>query len=283
MQLIDTALCEDIIDGKDVTSDEFISDNVEVFGWIEARSESIVSGLDVTEAVFKRLDSNIEIENLTSNGDSVQPGQRVQTVSGRAHAVLSAERTALNFLCHLSGIATQTAEFIRVTRKWNTEILCTRKTTPGLRALEIAAVENGGGRAYRTNLSSEILLKDNHLSIAGGLNAVAARLKDLRDESPERAEAVLQTGKVEVSTLEELGAAVKMGWRNVLLDNFTPAMAKDAVRLWGKKLKLEISGGVDRNNIIDYASSGVHAISVGALTHSVKAADFALEVEGRES
>jgi nicotinate-nucleotide pyrophosphorylase (carboxylating) len=281
--LIRTALAEDLPDNRDLTSELFIEDTMEGVGWVEARDQAIVSGIEVCAAVFREVDPTVETTVINSNGTHVQRSDRVLKVWGRAASMLRAERTALNFLTHLSGIATRTHEYVEATQTWGTQILCTRKTLPGLRDLEIAAVKHGGGHAYRTNLADAVLVKDNHLNIIGGLPAVQARLVTLRRQDPQSLEYALADGKIEVTSLEGLEEVVKMGWKQILLDNFAPRDVAEAVQRWGKDVYLEMSGGVNRTNLEQYARTGVHAISVGALTHSAKAADFSLECEWRRT
>jgi nicotinate-nucleotide pyrophosphorylase (carboxylating) len=281
--LIREALAEDILAGRDVTTDTFTEFDIQAFSWIEARESAVVSGLTVAADVLRTVDDTLELTPLVEDGASVGPMQRVLEIRGRMVSILKAERTALNFLCHLSGIATRTREFVAIARPYGTQILCTRKTTPGLRDLEVAAVRHGGGDAYRTNLSDAVLLKDNHLGVLGGMEGVRWRLAELERATPGSAAAVLRKGKVEADTPEELAAAVEMGWRQILLDNFSVAEARAAAQAWGKVAYLEVSGGVNAGNIRDYAATGVQAISIGALTHSSKATDFSLETERRPS
>jgi nicotinate-nucleotide pyrophosphorylase (carboxylating) len=279
--LIRAALAEDLTNERDLTTDFFVPENTTSKGWIEARVHGVVSGVQVVEAVFKTVDDSLSIEHLVSDGEEVKPLAHLLNMTGRATSILRAERTALNFLCHLSGIATLTSQFVERTRQWHTQILCTRKTTPGLRELEVAAVRHGGGEAYRTNLSDAVLLKDNHLEIIGGMSGVERQLHEMKRKDRQAAEHLLAAGKIEVSSLEEIEHAHAMGWRQMLLDNFAVADVATTVRHWGNKISLEVSGGVNLENVADYAATGVQAISIGALTHSAKAMDFSLEVEGR--
>jgi len=278
-QLIRAALDEDIVGGRDMTSDLFVESGVTGTAWIEAREEAVVSGLGVVSAVFAGVDPAIRTKLLVGDGALVSRLQHVMDISGPASSILQAERTALNFLTHLSGVATHTRKFVDATRKWNTKILCTRKTLPGLRALEIAAVRHGGGEAYRTNLSDAVLIKDNHLGILGGLKDVRRRVEEVRRRDARAAEDLLNSGKIEVSSLDELAEAQAMGWKHVLLDNFTPTDVATAVKRFGQDVYLEMSGGINLSNVVEFAATGVHAISIGALTHSSRAVDFSLEVE----
>jgi nicotinate-nucleotide pyrophosphorylase (carboxylating) len=278
-QFIRVALDEDIDKNRDMTSDLFVDPTITGTAWIEAREDAVVSGLSVVASVFAAVDTSVRTKALVSDGARVEPLQHVMDIAGPASSIMKAERTALNFLTHLSGIASHTRKFVNATRQWNTTILCTRKTLPGLRALEVAAVRHGGGDAYRTNLTDAVLIKDNHLGILGGMSGVRQRLDQMRRTDPQALDALLATGKIEASSLEELAQAVEMGWTQVLLDNFSPAEVAEAVQKFGKRAFLEMSGGVKLSNAVEYAATGVHAISIGALTHSSKAADFSLEVE----
>ena len=281
--LILVALTEDLPGSRDLTTELFIEDSIAGEAWVEAREQAVVSGIEACAAVFHEVDPAVKTTVIATDGTQVQRSDRVLKVVGRAASILRAERTALNFLSHLSGIATRTREYVEATQTWGTEILCTRKTLPGLRDLQIAAVKHGGGTAYRANLAEAVLVKDNHLSIAGGLPGIQRRLKVLQKQDPPSYEFALMDGKIEVTTLEGLEDAVKMGWKHILLDNFAPKEVAEAVRRWGKDAYLEVSGGVNRTNLEHYARTGVHAISVGALTHSAKAADFSLECEWRRT
>lgn len=278
-QLIRRALDEDLARNRDLTSELFIDPHVKGTAWIEAREEAVVSGLSVVAAVFAAIDPEIQTKPLVADGDRVVCLQRVMDVRGPAVSIMKGERTALNFLTHLSGVATHTRKFVDATRRWKTTILCTRKTLPGLRALEVAAVRHGGGDAYRTNLSDAVLIKDNHLGILGGMGGVKEKLEVMRRTDARAADKLLAEGKIEASSLAELVAAVDLGWKQVLLDNFTPADVATAVKEYGDKAFLEMSGGVNLSNAAEFAVTGVHAISIGALTHSSRAVDFSLEVE----
>jgi nicotinate-nucleotide pyrophosphorylase (carboxylating) len=282
-ELIRDALAEDLPTGYDVTSECFVPSSARGVGWIEAREEVVVSGLGVAAKVFRAVDSLVDVRLLVADGAHLSPLQRAMELGGSFRSILTAERTALNFLGHLSGIATRTREFVDAVAAWGTKILCTRKTTPGLRSLEMAAVRHGGGDAYRTNLSDAVLLKDNHEGILGGMEEVRAHIERLRREDPKGVERILRFGKIEASTLDDVAEAVGMGWRQILLDNFGPADVTEAVRKWGKNVFLEVSGGVNLSNVNEYAATGVHAISIGAITHSARAADFSLEVQWRRA
>ena len=279
--LIRAALAEDLVNGVDITTDNFIRPGVIGKGWIEAREDGILSGLEVAKEVFKIMDEALDIQLVVKEGTRVRRGEHVLEAKGNLSSVLKAERTALNFLCHLSGVASITYKYVEAVKECGTQILCTRKTTPCLRSLEIAAVKHGGGNAYRTNLSDSILLKDNHIGILGGASSVKSRLDELAKQGQVNVKHLIEGGKIEVSTIDEVNEAVEMGWRQILLDNMAPREVRVAVDQWGKRIFLEVSGGVNLTNIKDYAATGVHAISIGAITHSSPAMDFSLEVEWR--
>ncbi|MBU1985144.1 carboxylating nicotinate-nucleotide diphosphorylase [bacterium] len=280
-EVICTALAEDLIGNCDLTSDHFVPADTVGNGWIEAREEAVVSGLEATVAVFRAVDADLSLRILVSDGALVHAADRVLEIHGSAGSILRAERTALNLLCHLAGVATATRAFVKATAEYGTRILCTRKTTPGLRILEVAAVHLGGGDAYRTNLSDSVLLKDNHIGMLGGMSGVRARLEQIKSEDPNLAARLVSEGKIETATMDDIAAAVELGWRQILLDNFPVSEVQTAVRRWGDRVFLEVSGGVSLANVREYAATGVHAISIGAITHSSRAMDFSLEVEWR--
>ncbi|MFZ5432626.1 MAG: carboxylating nicotinate-nucleotide diphosphorylase [Calditrichota bacterium] len=280
-RLVQVALAEDLVNGVDATSDCLIPKSAVGNGWIEVREPATVSGLMAAEAVFRAVDTAVQVKLAVQDGMPVAPQDHVMEISGPAISILKAERTALNLLCHLSGVATATNAVVKIAEPWGTRILCTRKTTPGLRFLEVMAVRHGGGGAYRTNLTDSVLIKDNHLGIVGGMDGVADRINALRQSNPARAAQLLEEGKIEAGSLDEVRRAVAMGWRQILLDNFTPDQVREAVEQFGKAAYLEVSGGVTLANIADYAATRVHAISIGAITHSSRAIDFSLEVEWR--
>ena len=204
-------------------------------------------------------------------------------VTGNLRAILRGERTALNFLCHLSGIATLTAEFARATEGRSVEILGTRKTSPGLRALEVEAIRSGGGDCYRDSLQSAVLIKDNHLAVLGGLPGLAERLSELAREASDTYRDIIERGKLEVTSIEELKEGIQLGFTSFLLDNFHVSQVEQAVKVAPKNIQLEVSGGVNLQNVQAYARTGVHAISIGALTHSAPSLDLSLEIDKRQS
>lgn len=269
--LVRQALAEDRGRG-DATSAATITAGTRARGTIVAKADLVVAGLDVAAEVFRQCDPRTVFEVRWGDGSRVQPGDVVAMVSGDAHALLEAERTALNFLQRLSGIATLTAKFVAAARGGIT-ILDTRKTTPGFRALEKYAVRTGGGTNHRQRLDDGILIKDNHKRLAGGVAAAAARaMQDARGLPVE----------VEVETLDELDEALRAGAPRVLLDNFTTYDIREAVKRIDGRAEIEISGGVTLERIPELATTGAQFVSIGALTHSAPAADLSFELEPAE-
>ncbi|MBL0060281.1 MAG: carboxylating nicotinate-nucleotide diphosphorylase [bacterium] len=273
-EIIRLALEEDLASGVDVTTDWLVDPSLVGEAWIEAREDAIIAGIETVRDVFAAVDPDVLVTPLCEDGARVRPLNRVVSIYGKATSILKAERTALNFLTHLSGVATKTAELVEVTRPYGTKIWCTRKTTPGLRRLEVEAVRAGGGDTYRDSLFAKVLIKDNHLSIIGGIDSLAKRLVGDPDASLNLAD-----GKIEVASLYELELAIKMGWKQILLDNFAPEQVREAVERFSKDVSLEASGGITAENIREYAATGIEAVSIGQLTHSVRSVDFALEVD----
>lgn len=271
-ELIAAALAEDLGPG-DVTSAYFIAAASAGTAQIVAKEEGIVAGVEVAAAVFGRVDAALRVEVVVAGGRPVVARETVIRVAGAVRSILAAERVALNFLGRLSGIATQTWSFVEAVSGTGAKILDTRKTTPGWRALEKAAVVAGGGRNHRFGLYDAVLVKDNHLAAVGGWQEFAAKLARLKAERPElRVE-------VEADHLEQVRALVGMpGVDVILLDNMTPAMMREAVALGCGRVQFEASGGVSIATVRAIAETGVDFISVGAITHSAPALDYSLEL-----
>ncbi len=269
---IDAALREDIGDG-DLTTDFFVSKNQQATARIVAHERAIVAGTETAAEVFRRVDSATEMTVLRRDGSEVNPDETVIELRGPARAILKAERVALNFLQRLSGIATMTRKFVDAAASEHVKILDTRKTTPGLRALEKAAVVAGGGANHRFGLFDMVLLKDNHLIVSAGFAAVAKAVQKFRETRPNvRIE-------VEADALEQVRSFLQVdGIDVILLDNMKPAQIREAIALGKDKVKFEASGGVTLKNIRQIAATGVDYISIGALTHSPRAIDFSLEL-----
>ncbi|MCD6553472.1 MAG: carboxylating nicotinate-nucleotide diphosphorylase [Anaerolineae bacterium] len=268
LPLIDRALSEDIASG-DITTRAIVPERVEGQAVIFAKADGIIAGLPVMKQVFYRVDPRIELEAHVQDGESVTGGDIVVVLSGPLSGIITGERVGLNFLCQLSGIATLTARFVDAISAYKAIILDTRKTTPAWRALEKYAVRVGGGRNHRLGLYDMVLVKDNHLAIAGSIAEAVRRV---------RAAHVGVPIEVEVKTLSELEEVLPLHVDRILLDNMDIPTLKEAVCLAGGKVPLEASGGITLDNVTAVAATGVDYISVGALTHSAPALDFSLEV-----
>ena len=266
--LVARALVEDIGRG-DVTSAAVVDEPLMARGVLQAKAALVVAGLDVCAEVFRQCDPTAVFEVRWGDGARCQPGDVVAVVTGRARALLTAERTALNLLQRLSGIATLTSRFVDAAAGRIT-VLDTRKTTPTLRALEKYAVRCGGGTNHRRGLDDAILVKDNHKRLAGGIAAAVRRAL---------AGAAGLTVEVEVETLDELDQALAAGATSVLLDNFTTYDLRQAVTRANGRARLEVSGGVTLERLPEIATTGADAVSVGALTHSAPAVDLSFELE----
>ena len=266
--LVRQALAEDRGRG-DATSAATITSGTRARGTILAKSDLVVAGVDVAAETFRQLDPGVVFEIAWGDGSRVQPGEVVARVSGAAHALLEAERTALNFLQRLSGIATLTAKFVAAAANGIT-VLDTRKTTPGFRALEKYAVRCGGGTNHRQRLDDGILIKDNHKRLAGGVGAAARSAMQASGGLPV---------EVEVENLDEVDEALQAGVPRILLDNFTTYDIREAVKRINGRAKIEISGGVTLERIPELATTGADYVSIGALTHSAPAADLSFELE----
>jgi nicotinate-nucleotide pyrophosphorylase (carboxylating) len=269
---IDAALREDIGEG-DLTTDFFVSKNQQAMARIVAHERAIVAGTDTAAEVFRRVDSTTEITLLRKDGSEVNPDETVIELRGPARSILKAERVALNFLQRLSGIASMTRKFVDAAVNEQVKILDTRKTTPGLRALEKAAVIAGGGANHRFGLFDMVLLKDNHLAANAGFDSFAKAVRRFREAKPD-----VQI-ELEADALEQVRAFLEIdGIDVILLDNMKPAQIREAIALGKGKVKFEASGGVTLKNIRQIAATGVDYISIGALTHSARAIDFSLEL-----
>jgi nicotinate-nucleotide pyrophosphorylase (carboxylating) len=266
------ALREDIGTG-DTTTEFFVPEGLRALGRIIARERAIVAGGETAAEVFRRVNPSLNVEILLPDGTALLGGETILEVRGAARSILTAERVALNFLQRLSGIATLTRQFVEAIGKSRAKILDTRKTTPGLRALEKAAVLAGGGANHRSSLSEMVLVKDNHLSAGAGFSGFVSAIQRLREERPGiRIE-------VEAERLEQVRSFLEIdGIDVILLDNMEPAEMREAVAAGKGKVKFEASGGVTLKTVRRIASSGVDYISVGALTHSARAIDFSLEL-----
>ena len=267
-QLARMALAEDAPAG-DVTSRSTVPAGTRCGAELVVKQEGVLAGVDAARAVFtaaaERDGTDVQIDWKAADGDRVQVGDRIALLRGDARTVLAAERPALNLLAHLSGIATLTRAFVDAAAP--AQILCTRKTLPGLRAVERAAVAAGGGTLHRASLSDAILIKDTHVRIAGGVA-----------EAVRRARSAGMPIEVEVETLEQLDEALAAGAERILLDNPTPERVRDAIARVDDPIRLEISGGVTLDNVRAFVDAGARVLSVGRLTHSAPSLDLSLEV-----
>ena len=273
LDLVDRALAEDVGSG-DVTTEATVAADARGTATITQKAAGVISGLDAAELVFRRLDPGCTIER-GPEGEWREAGAVVMRVQGRARALLTGERTALNFLQRLSGVATRTAQVVAAVRRADgrATILDTRKTTPGMRGLEKAAVVAGGGTNHREGLFDAILIKENHIALAGGVAEAVGRAKRARPD--------LHV-EVEVRDEAELDAALAAGAERVLLDNMTPEQVASAVARVGGRAKVEASGGVTPETVVVYATiNGLDYVSLGALTHSAPALDLSLALEAR--
>ena len=269
LDLIRRALAEDLAGGQDITSVATVSGNESVVADFVARKAGVIAGVEMAEATLREVGVT-DIQVHLHDGEAVAPGSVVMTVRGDTRAILLAERTALNFLGHLGGIATLTHIWVEAIAGTNCTIRDTRKTTPGMRLLEKAAVVAGGGANHRLSLSDAALIKDNHIAAAGG---VIAAFSKVRAAFPD---ALIE---IEVDSLEQLKEVATQNPDLVLLDNMTPAQCKEAVAFVAGRFKLEASGGISLENAKAYAESGVDYLAIGALTHSAPVLDIALDMQ----
>jgi nicotinate-nucleotide pyrophosphorylase (carboxylating) len=273
LRLIDAALLEDIGAG-DLTSEYFVPADRQVRGFIVAREEGCLSGVEVAREVFRRVDPDIEVQLMVADGSKVSQGAHVLSLEGPARGVLTAERTALNFLQRLSGVATATRRFVDEVQDYSVRILDTRKTTPGWRLLEKQAVVHGGGSNHRMGLYDRVMVKDNHLVAQHDPEELQAAIRRLKSDHPG------VEVELEADRIEQVETFLKMdGVDYILLDNMTLHQLQDAVEMRGVRRvpRLEASGGVNLDTVKGIAATGVNFISVGAITHSAVALDLALD------
>lgn len=271
-EAVTRALAEDLGRAGDITSIATVPDDAQARAVMMARQAGTIAGLPLAEAVFRRLSPDIEIIAHARDGQAVGAKTRLVTVSGNARAVLAAERVALNFVGHLSGVATQTAELVSKVAHTKCRVTETRKTIPGLRALQKYAVRCGDGFNHRFGLDDAILIKDNHIAVAGGIRPVLERARAVAGH--------LVKVEIEVDGLEQLREVLDAGLADVvLIDNFDIAMMKTAVDMVAGKLVIEASGGITLEKAAEIAATGVDYISSGALTHSAVNLDVGLDIE----
>jgi len=275
---IDRALEEDSV-GADVTTSSLIPPHLESTASLVPQESGVLAGLDVAEAAFIRVNPNLAFTKKLLDGDRVEGGEVVATITGSMASILTAERTALNFLQRMSGIATLTDKYVQAVDGTTSSITDTRKTVPGLRLLDKYAVSIGGGRNHRMNLTDGVLIKDNHLAaLAGEGVSLAQAIKRARTRAPHTVKI-----EVEVESIEAALAAAAAGADIVMLDNMSPADMRTAVDQIAADCVVEASGGITLDNVAEVAETGVDIISIGALTHSVEAMDISLDYETKHA
>ena len=275
-KVVELALAEDLGQG-DVTSEILIPLDLVGKAYILVKEEGVIAGLEVAEKVFRHVDPTLKVEILIKDGAKVKAGDITANVSGAVISILEAERTAINFVQKLSGVATATAKYVAKVQGLKTNIVDTRKTTPGMRLLEKYAVRMGGGKNHRLHLGDGILIKDNHLV---ALRAMGLSLKEIVAKAKKNAPKGIRV-EVEATSLQEALDAARAGADMILLDNMPPEEMKRVVSMLPRHVKMEASGGITLENVRAAALSGVDVISVGALTHSTKALNVSLELESQ--
>jgi nicotinate-nucleotide pyrophosphorylase (carboxylating) len=271
-QAVADALAEDLGLAGDLTTDATVAADATSQAVIASRQPGVIAGLDLAKAAFAAMDATVQFERIKADGDPVDKGDVVARISGNARAILTGERVALNYLGRLSGIASLTRRYVDAISGTNAAIADTRKTTPGLRAFEKYAVRCGGGQNHRTGLFDAILIKDNHIVAAGGVETAIARARSYAGH--------MVKIEVEVDTLDQLALVLKHKVDAVLLDNMMPEMLLKAVKMVGGKAITEASGGVNLTTVRAIAETGVDLISVGSLTHSAPVLDLGLDFQG---
>ena len=271
LELIDLALREDLAQG-DITSEATVPADRQATAVMLAKQNGVISGLETAQAVFARVDPTVDFEPLVTDGDRVTSGTELARIKGNARSILSAERTALNLIQRLSGIATITAEYVAKVDGTGASVIDTRKTTPGMRYLEKTAVRHGGGSNHRFNLGDAILIKDNHLAAIGGSHSVRDAVTAAKRRAP-------HTSRVEVEVVDLAGVreALDAHADIIMLDNMSPDEMREAVKLVDGRALVEASGGITLETIRDVAETGVDLISAGALTHSAPSLDISLD------
>jgi nicotinate-nucleotide pyrophosphorylase (carboxylating) len=265
------ALAEDLGRAGDITTDAIVPEDAEVTAMMVARQPGVLAGLEAGLLAFELLDPSLRLERIANEGSRIERGQAVARITGRARPVLAAERTALNFICRMSGIATATRSLVDAIAGHKAKIVCTRKTTPGLRILEKEAVRLGGGANHRFGLDDAMLIKDNHVALAGGVGRALERARAQAGH--------LVRIELEVDTLDQLAEALEHGVDAVLLDNMDPSTLRRAVAMVAGRAVTEASGRITRETAPAIAAAGVDLISSGWITHSAPILDLGLDIE----
>jgi nicotinate-nucleotide pyrophosphorylase (carboxylating) len=271
-ELVRSALKEDLGHGLDITSAAALSPHLDARGIFKVREEGVLAGLVLALSTFHHVDPDIEFEIFAQDGEILDATQGIAVVSGPAQSILTAERVALNFMTHMSGIASLTRRYVLAVQGTNAKICDTRKTLPGLRAIQKYAVRAGGGFSHRFGLDDAVLIKDNHIAAAGGIDEVLSMARGNIGH--------MIKIEIEVDTLEQLEEVLENGGADVvMMDNFSLKDLKSGVKMVGGKMITEASGGVNLNTVKDIAKTGVDYISVGALTHSAPSLDIGLDID----
>ena len=273
-EIIDRTLEEDLGDG-DHTSNACLPSSVIGSAYLVCKEAGVIAGMDLAKKIFHRVDENLVFKALVKDGEQIEVGQRLFEVEGSSRSILTAERPALNFMQRMSGIATKTRYLTSLIGDNPAKLLDTRKTTPLLREIEKWSVQIGGGYNHRMGLYDMIMIKDNHADMSGGISAAVSRVHEYMNER-----GLSLKVEVEVRDLEQLNEVLSIeGVDRVMLDNFTPTLMTEAVKIVGGKIETEASGGITEDTIADYAATGVDYISVGALTHNIKSLDLSLKAD----
>ncbi len=268
-KIIELALLEDLSLG-DITSDTIFTQENRAKAAVFAKENLVLCGMETAREVFRAVDEDIVFTPFKKDGDEVKKGEKVLELEGRTLSILKAERTALNFMQRQSGIATAAREYAAVGKKYGVMIVDTRKTQPGLRRLDKYAVRVGGARNHRISLADSVMIKDNHIAAAGSITAAVKKIKDVIGHTPKV--------EVETTTLQEVKEALAAGADIIMLDNMTPEQVAACKKEIAGRAVIEVSGGVNKNNLEAYCQAGPDVISMGALTHSVPAKDLSLKI-----
>ena len=268
--LLRSALGEDLGARRDLTTESIVSPSTRVVATVVARQAGCLAGLFLAEPTFRLLDPGVAVDALAKDGDRLEAEQPIARVEGSAAAVLTGERTVLNLVGHLSGVATATADLVARTAEFGTSFVDTRKTTPGLRLLEKYAVRAGGGRNHRFGLDDAVLIKDNHIAIAGGVGEALGRVRECLGHTVKV--------EIEVDTLEQLEQALRYDIDSVLLDNMEHEQLRRAVEMCRGRVVTEASGAISAETVVAVAATGVDVISVGWITHSAPSLDVGLDI-----